>query len=91
MIETCRSIFKSFNVNSLSVCIGWCADQPMYLISFVHCSLIKITNDQIFFQLSQHNLENVATVHLLVSISILCFSPQCSKGPTALLQFIDVS
>ena len=27
MIETCRSIFKSFNVNSLSVCIGWCADQ----------------------------------------------------------------
>jgi len=27
MIETCWSIFKSFNVNSLSVCIGWCADQ----------------------------------------------------------------
>ena len=27
MIETCRSIFKSFNVNYLSVCIGWCADQ----------------------------------------------------------------
>jgi len=27
MIETCRSIFKSFNVNNLSVCIGWCADQ----------------------------------------------------------------
>jgi len=27
MIETCLSIFKSFNVNSLSVCIGWCADQ----------------------------------------------------------------
>ena len=26
MIETCRSIFKSFNVNNLSVCIGWCAD-----------------------------------------------------------------
>ena len=27
MIETCRGIFKSFNVNCLSVCIGWCADQ----------------------------------------------------------------
>jgi len=27
MIETCRSIFKSFNVNNLSVCIGWCANQ----------------------------------------------------------------
>ena len=27
MIETCRSIFKSFNANNLSVCIGWCADQ----------------------------------------------------------------
>jgi len=27
MIETCWSIFKRFNVNNLSVCIGWCADQ----------------------------------------------------------------
>ena len=27
MIETCRSIFKSCNINNLSVCIGWCADQ----------------------------------------------------------------
>ena len=27
MIETFRSIFKSFNTNNLSVCIGWCADQ----------------------------------------------------------------
>ena len=27
MIETCRSFFKSFNVNNLGVCIGWCADQ----------------------------------------------------------------
>jgi hypothetical protein len=27
MIETCRSIFKSFNINNLSVCVGWCADQ----------------------------------------------------------------
>jgi len=27
MNETCRSIFKSFNGNNLSVCIGWCADQ----------------------------------------------------------------
>jgi len=27
MIKTCRSIFKSFNVNNLSVCIDWCADQ----------------------------------------------------------------
>ena len=27
MIETCRSIFKCFDVNNLSVCIGWCADE----------------------------------------------------------------
>ena len=27
MIEICRSICKSINVNNLSVCIGWCADQ----------------------------------------------------------------
>ena len=27
MIETRRNIFKSFNANDLSVCIGWCADQ----------------------------------------------------------------
>ena len=27
MIETCGSIFKSFNINNLSVCIGWCTDQ----------------------------------------------------------------
>ena len=27
MIETCRSIFKSFNINNLNVCIGWCTDQ----------------------------------------------------------------
>ena len=27
MNETRRSIFKSFNINNLSVCIGWCTDQ----------------------------------------------------------------
>ena len=27
MIETSRSIFKSFNINNLSVCIGWCTDR----------------------------------------------------------------
>ena len=27
MIETCWSSFKSFNVNNLSVCVGWCTDQ----------------------------------------------------------------
>jgi len=27
MIETCGSIFKSFNINDLNVCIGWCTDQ----------------------------------------------------------------
>jgi len=27
MIETCRSIFKSLNINNLSVYIGWCTDQ----------------------------------------------------------------
>ena len=35
MIETCRSIFKSFNVNHLSVCTGWCADQLISIIYFV--------------------------------------------------------
>ena len=36
MIETCRSIFKSFNVNNLSVCIGWCADQVT--LRSAHCN-----------------------------------------------------
>jgi len=34
MIETCRRIFKSFNVNNLSVCIGWCADQVKLVAIF---------------------------------------------------------
>ena len=36
MNEICRNISKSFNVNNLSVCIGWCADQVttcLYLLS----------------------------------------------------------
>ena len=37
MIETCRSIFKSCNVNNLSVCIGWCADQVTYEYSSKLC------------------------------------------------------
>ena len=39
MIETCRSIFKSFNVNSLSVCIGWCADQVISDFILLYTSL----------------------------------------------------
>ena len=39
MIETCRSIFKSFNISNLSVCIGWCTDQEInnvvILVQFV--------------------------------------------------------
>ena len=27
MVETYRSIFKSFNISNLSVCVGWCTDQ----------------------------------------------------------------
>jgi hypothetical protein len=34
MIETCRSIFKSFNVNNLTVCIGWCAAQVILIGSY---------------------------------------------------------
>ena len=46
MIETCWSIFKSFNVNNLSVCIGWCADQVTLRSARCNdkvrlCSLIK--------------------------------------------------
>ena len=32
MIETCRSIFKSFNINNLSVCVGWCTDQVTFRV-----------------------------------------------------------
>ena len=40
MIETFRSIFKSFNVNNLSVCIGWCADQVnIYKVICYHAVL----------------------------------------------------
>ena len=35
MIETCQSIFKSFNINNLSVCIGWCTDQVTTVVSSV--------------------------------------------------------
>ena len=34
MIETCWSICKSFNINNLSVCIGWCADQVNIPLSY---------------------------------------------------------
>jgi len=52
MIETCRSIVKSFNVNNLSVCIGWCADQKLTssrltevtMLSFLHTRPLEITN-----------------------------------------------
>jgi hypothetical protein len=59
---------------------------PMYLISLANYDLIKL-----LYRLSQRNLENKATVRLLVLISTLCFSSQCSKGPIVLLQFTDVS
>ena len=36
MIEIFRSIFKRFNVNNLSVCIGWCADQV--ILRSVRCN-----------------------------------------------------
>ena len=42
MIETYRSIFKSFNVNNLSLCIGWCADQVEY--TFAHKQYIEKHN-----------------------------------------------
>ena len=41
MIEICRSIFKSFNVNNLSVYIGWCADQVTSLNMFLSFVLIE--------------------------------------------------
>ena len=42
MIETCRSIFKSFNINNLSVCIGWCTDQ---VTCEVHGATVKKTDN----------------------------------------------
>ena len=43
MIETCWSIFRSFNVNNLSVCIGWYADQDPSIFQNVsmleHCAI----------------------------------------------------
>ena len=35
MIETCRSTFKNFNVNNLSACIGWYADQVKIDMKFI--------------------------------------------------------
>ena len=44
MIETCRSIFKnSFNINDLSVCIGWCADQVFYNLELAALLLLNKT------------------------------------------------
>jgi len=47
MIETCRSILKSFHVNNLSVCIGWCADQ----VTLLHVSIIRSFSGSIFCSL----------------------------------------
>ena len=33
MIETCRSICKSFNISNLSVYIGWCTDKCMLQVN----------------------------------------------------------
>ena len=48
MMETCRSIFKSFNVNNLSVCLGWCANQVIICLvlgfNFFSSSKPKLNN-----------------------------------------------
>jgi len=44
MTETCRSIFKSFNVNNISVCIGWCADQVTLNPISLRCILILFSH-----------------------------------------------
>ena len=38
-----KSIFKSFNVNNLSVRIGWCADHVFMCFIWQHCLVPKIT------------------------------------------------
>ena len=42
MIETRRSIFKSFNINNLSVCIGWCTDQIILLVYRRRLNLVSL-------------------------------------------------
>ena len=42
MIEICRSIFKSFNINNLSVCIGWCTDQIIIIIIIIIITAIGL-------------------------------------------------
>jgi len=44
MIETCRSIFKSFNtsINNLSVCIGWCTDQIKMDVGELECNALYL-------------------------------------------------
>ena len=60
MLETYHSIFKTFNVNNLSVCIGWCADQvtlfslfhfPMPLASTAHNIILPLENVRIRYLL----------------------------------------
>jgi hypothetical protein len=63
MLKTYQSIFKTFNVNNLSVCIGWCADQvtlfslfhfPMPLASTAHNIILPLENVRIRYLLLRH-------------------------------------
>ena len=48
MIETCRSIFKSFNINNLSVCTGWSTDQKTdNLLAFQEFHYSRVNTYQI--------------------------------------------
>ena len=40
MTETCRNIFKSFNINNLSLRIGWCTDQVSIILLSVQNVLL---------------------------------------------------
>ena len=73
MIETCRSVFKSFNINNLSVCIGWCTDQVTMLLLLL---LLLFFNYSIFLSLLKPTAYTVRTetskrmTGLLANISV---------------------
>ena len=66
MIETRRSIFKSSNINNLSVCIGWCADQVT--VRSARCSDKHLEN--LYFLLAVMKCQSVNTACTLQSLIV---------------------
>jgi len=65
MIKTCRSVFKSFNINNLSVCIGWCADQ-------VTLRSARCSDKDLYFYLHINPTQYTGSFEMIVGVLTTC-------------------